>query len=59
VGVEIGWYLRFKRGHVIQALVQPQAAGQVENLRHMEPDWSLETVDRGTYLEVTLKEKTP
>jgi hypothetical protein len=57
--VEIGWYLRFKRGHVIRALVQPQAAGQVENLRYTEPNWVMETVDKGGYLEVTLKERTP
>jgi hypothetical protein len=59
VGVEIGWYLRFKRGHVVRALIQPQAAGQVENLRHMEPDWILETVEHEDHLEVILKEKTP
>jgi hypothetical protein len=57
VGVEIGWYLRFKRGHVITALVQRQAADQVDNLKYLEPDWAAEVVDRGTHLEVTLREK--
>lgn len=42
MGLEIGWYLRFTRGDVFEAQVDPGVLGQVEHALHIWPEWTLE-----------------
>ncbi len=50
--MEIGWYLRFKPGRTIRALVQPSTRGQLENTAAMFPERTMTITDHSDHLEV-------
>ncbi|MGE4297875.1 MAG: hypothetical protein AB7E47_07590 [Desulfovibrionaceae bacterium] len=57
----MSWHLRLGKQDVLKALVGTKTVRQLENALLMEPQWRMETLDRGDHIEAvfTLKQPRP